>query len=218
MARKQSDYLAALLADEAVETKAEGGISADGAPTSAPPAPSPAPPRGERMRGTTLLGRESALARGASGEVRQGEIVVGAADRLDAEVASDNEVWSRRPEPERADPDITRIAEQDRTARMLTARLTESSEAARHAWALAEAEGLCFIHPFDDPAVIAGQGTLGLEMLAAAPDLDVLVVPIGGGGLIGGIATAAKAAWVVRAGPQRASSPPDSPATAEAKT
>ena len=67
-------------------------------------------------------------------------------------------------------------------------------DAARHAWALAEAEGLCFIHPFDDPAVIAGQGTLGLEMLAAAPDLDVLVVPIGGGGLIGGIATAAKAA------------------------
>lgn len=71
MARKQSDYLAALLADEAVETEAEGGISADGAPASAPPAPSPAPPRGERMRGTTLLGRESALARVASGEVRQ---------------------------------------------------------------------------------------------------------------------------------------------------
>ena len=71
MARKQSDYLAALLADEAVETKSEGGISADGAPASAPPAPSPAPPRGERMRGTTLLGRESALARVVSGEVRQ---------------------------------------------------------------------------------------------------------------------------------------------------
>ena len=54
-------------------------------------------------------------------------------------------------------------------------------------------EGLTFVHPFDDAAVIAGQGTLGLEMLEAAPDLDVLVVPIGGGGLIGGIATAAKA-------------------------
>ena len=54
--------------------------------------------------------------------------------------------------------------------------------------------GLCFVHPFDDPAVIAGQGTLALEMLAAAPDLDVLVVPIGGGGLIGGMAIAAKAA------------------------
>lgn len=66
-------------------------------------------------------------------------------------------------------------------------------EAARHAWLLAEAHELTFVHPFDDLAVVAGQGTLALEMLAAAPDLDVLVVPIGGGGLIGGIATAAKA-------------------------
>ncbi len=52
---------------------------------------------------------------------------------------------------------------------------------------------LVFVHPFDDPAVIAGAGTIALEMLAAAPDLDVLVIPIGGGGLISGIATAAKA-------------------------
>ncbi len=66
-------------------------------------------------------------------------------------------------------------------------------EAARHAWLLAEAHDLTFVHPFDDLAVVAGQGTLALEMLEAAPDLDVLVVPIGGGGLIGGIATAAKA-------------------------
>ena len=57
-----------------------------------------------------------------------------------------------------------------------------------------EAErGLVFVHPFDDPMVIAGAGTVALEMLAAAPDLDMLVVPIGGGGLISGIATAAKA-------------------------
>ena len=54
-------------------------------------------------------------------------------------------------------------------------------------------EGLTFVHPFDDEAVIAGQGTMALEMLAAAPDLEVLIVPIGGGGLIAGIATAAKA-------------------------
>ena len=66
-------------------------------------------------------------------------------------------------------------------------------EAAAAAWALAEREGLTFVHPFDDPAVIAGQGTLALEMLAAAPELEVLVLPIGGGGLIGGIATAARA-------------------------
>ncbi len=51
---------------------------------------------------------------------------------------------------------------------------------------------LTLVHPFDDPAVIAGQGTLGLEMLAQAPDLDVLVVPIGGGGLISGVAIGAK--------------------------
>ncbi|MGL4440218.1 MAG: threonine ammonia-lyase [Bosea sp. (in: a-proteobacteria)] len=55
------------------------------------------------------------------------------------------------------------------------------------------AEGLVLVHPYDDAAVMAGQGTIALEMLAARPDLDVLVVPMGGGGLISGIATAAKA-------------------------
>jgi threonine dehydratase len=54
-------------------------------------------------------------------------------------------------------------------------------------------EGLVFVHPFDDPAIVAGTGTVALEMLADVPDLDVLVVPIGGGGLISGIAIAAKA-------------------------
>ncbi|QPF84741.1 threonine ammonia-lyase [Bradyrhizobium genosp. L] len=54
-------------------------------------------------------------------------------------------------------------------------------------------QGLIQIHPYDDPLIIAGQGTIGLEMLEAVPELDVLVVPIGGGGLISGIATAAKA-------------------------
>jgi threonine dehydratase len=67
------------------------------------------------------------------------------------------------------------------------------AEAAAHAQAIATREGLTFIHPYDDPAVIAGQGTVALEMLEAAPELDVLVVPIGGGGLISGMATAAKA-------------------------
>ena len=51
---------------------------------------------------------------------------------------------------------------------------------------------LTFIHPYDDPLIIAGQGTVALEMLAAVPDLDVLLVPIGGGGLISGMAVAAK--------------------------
>ncbi len=65
-------------------------------------------------------------------------------------------------------------------------------EAREHALGLAQAQGLTFIHPFDDPLVIAGQGTIGLEMLRVQPDLDCLVVAVGGGGLISGIATAAR--------------------------
>jgi threonine dehydratase len=57
---------------------------------------------------------------------------------------------------------------------------------------LAKRDGLSFIHPFDDDAIIAGQGTVGLEMLEDVPQLDVLAVPIGGGGLISGIAIAGK--------------------------
>ncbi|MDX5930253.1 threonine ammonia-lyase [Acidiphilium acidophilum] len=67
------------------------------------------------------------------------------------------------------------------------------AEAADHAHELAAAEGLVFVHPYDDPAVIAGQGTMALEILADAPDLDMLVVPTGGGGFLAGCATAAKA-------------------------
>ena len=58
---------------------------------------------------------------------------------------------------------------------------------------IADDEGMTLVHPFDDPAIVAGAGTVGLEMLEDTPDLDVLVVPIGGGGLISGIAIAAKA-------------------------
>jgi threonine dehydratase len=61
-----------------------------------------------------------------------------------------------------------------------------------HALELAEERGLTFVHPFDDLAVMAGQGTIALEMLDDAPDLEVLPVPVGGGGLISGVATAAK--------------------------
>lgn len=57
---------------------------------------------------------------------------------------------------------------------------------------LAEANDYTFVHPFDDPSIVAGQGTLGLEMLEDEPDLDIIVVPIGGGGLIAGVATAVK--------------------------
>jgi threonine dehydratase len=65
------------------------------------------------------------------------------------------------------------------------------AEAAAHAHDLALREGLTFIHPYDDPGVIAGQGTLALEMLEDAPAIDTLVVPIGGGGLLTGCAAAA---------------------------
>ncbi|MFC6906004.1 threonine ammonia-lyase [Halalkalicoccus tibetensis] len=62
-----------------------------------------------------------------------------------------------------------------------------------HALELAERDGLEFVHPFDDERVIAGQGTVGLELLEQYPELDTVLVAIGGGGLIGGIATALKA-------------------------
>src|SRR6478609_9261833 len=57
---------------------------------------------------------------------------------------------------------------------------------------LALENGYVFVHPFDDPQIIAGAGTLGLEMLEDAPDLDAIVVPIGGGGLMSGISIAAR--------------------------
>jgi len=66
-------------------------------------------------------------------------------------------------------------------------------EARTHALALAEQQSLIFVHPYDDAAVIAGQGTVALEMLHEVPDLDCLLVAVGGGGLIAGMATAAKA-------------------------
>ena len=67
------------------------------------------------------------------------------------------------------------------------------AEAASHAHKLEAREGLTFIHPYDDAAIVAGQGTVALEMLEQAPGLDVLVVPVGGGGLIAGMTVAAKA-------------------------
>lgn len=67
------------------------------------------------------------------------------------------------------------------------------SEAMDHCLMLAKERNLVFISPYDDPLVMAGQGTVALEILEAVPDLDALVVPVGGGGLISGIAIAAKA-------------------------
>lgn len=66
-------------------------------------------------------------------------------------------------------------------------------DAYKHARLLEQELGLTFVHPFDDPKVAAGQGTVALEMLEAIPELDTLVVPIGGGGLLSGMGTAARA-------------------------
>jgi threonine dehydratase len=67
------------------------------------------------------------------------------------------------------------------------------ADAQMRAQAVARERGLTWVHPYDDPLVIAGQGTIALEMLEEAPDLDTLVIPIGGGGLIAGNAIAARA-------------------------
>ena len=66
-------------------------------------------------------------------------------------------------------------------------------DAREQALRLAQEQGLAFVHPFDDPLVIAGQGTIALEMLRAQPSIDTLVVSVGGGGLISGMATVARA-------------------------
>lgn len=83
-------------------------------------------------------------------------------------------------------------------------------EAKVHAEKLVKEEGLAYINGYDDPAIIAGAGTVGLEMLEQEPGLDALVVPIGGGGLIAGIALAAKAVKpsirIIGVEPERAAS------------
>jgi threonine dehydratase len=69
----------------------------------------------------------------------------------------------------------------------------EFEEARRFTLDLVAERSLTLVHPYDDPRVIAGQGTLGLELLEQAPDAEAVVVPVGGGGLIGGVASAIKA-------------------------
>src|SRR5579871_1079366 len=93
-------------------------------------------------------------------------------------------------------PEATPFVKVERTAAfgarvLLTGEDFSATE--RVAAARAKADGLTVVHPYDDAAVIAGQGTIALEMLADMPALDTLVVPIGGGGLISGIALTAKA-------------------------
>jgi threonine dehydratase len=66
------------------------------------------------------------------------------------------------------------------------------AEAFKESYRLRDEKGLTFIHPFDDPGIIAGQGTVGLEIMRDEPEVDVVVVPVGGGGLISGVAAAVR--------------------------
>jgi threonine dehydratase len=93
-------------------------------------------------------------------------------------------------------PRLTPFVKVEKTAQFGAKVVLEGDtvdEAADYAHKVAAERDLVYIHPVDDEAIIAGQGTIGLEMLADVPELEVLVVPIGGGGLIAGVATAAKA-------------------------
>ncbi|HEX6114753.1 MAG TPA: threonine ammonia-lyase [Geminicoccaceae bacterium] len=93
-------------------------------------------------------------------------------------------------------PKLTPFVKVEKTTQFGARVLLEGDsvdEAAEYAHRLAAERNLTFIHPYDDPLIIAGQGTIGLEMLSDAPELDALLVPIGGGGLISGVAIAAKA-------------------------
>ena len=77
-------------------------------------------------------------------------------------------------------------------ARASSCTATRWPKPATEAHRLADAEKLVFVHPYDDPRIIAGQGTIALEMLQDVPELDTMVVPVGGGGMIAGCAVAAR--------------------------
>jgi threonine dehydratase len=93
--------------------------------------------------------------------------------------------------PERAA--LAKIAAARESGAEIVLRGESIDASVEDARAHAESEGLAFIHPFDDPAVIAGQGTIGLELVEEVPDLSKVLIPVGGGGLSSGIATAIKA-------------------------
>jgi threonine dehydratase len=93
---------------------------------------------------------------------------------------------------ERVPPNKVRMLEQ--TGASLVIHGQSQDEAEERATALIAEHGLTMIHPFDDPLIIAGQGTIGLEILTNYPQVDTVLVPLSGGGLISGIAVALKAA------------------------
>jgi threonine dehydratase len=91
-----------------------------------------------------------------------------------------------------ADTPFAKVANTAHHGAQIVLEGTGYAGAFAHAEELAEQSGARLVHAFDDPLIIAGQGTVALEMLAAMPDIDTIVVPIGGGGLISGIAVVVK--------------------------
>jgi threonine dehydratase len=90
------------------------------------------------------------------------------------------------------DTPFTKVRDTERLGAKVILAGESLAEARAHAEGLVAKQGLTMIHPFDDPAVIAGQGTIAVELLADHSDLDCLIVPVGGGGLLAGIALAAQ--------------------------
>ncbi len=91
------------------------------------------------------------------------------------------------------DAPLTKVSATRRAGAQVILHGAAFDDAVAHARRLQAARGLTVVHAFDDPLVVAGQGTVGLEILDALPDLGTVVVPVGGGGLIGGIATVVRA-------------------------
>ena len=91
-----------------------------------------------------------------------------------------------------ADTPFTKVANTAHHGARIVLEGADYAAAYAHARELAEGDGARLVPAFDDPLIIAGQGTVGLELLAQAPDLDAIVVPVGGGGLIAGIAVVVK--------------------------
>jgi threonine dehydratase len=87
---------------------------------------------------------------------------------------------------------FTKIARTRELGASVVVRGADVAAATAVALELAAVDQLVFVHPYDDPLVIAGQGTVGLEILASVPDVDVIVAPVGGGGLLAGIAVAVR--------------------------
>ncbi|MDX1690919.1 MAG: pyridoxal-phosphate dependent enzyme [Acidimicrobiia bacterium] len=140
-----------------------------------------------------IRGAANALAGLSADERARGVVTVSSGNhgRAVAAVAAESGVPATICLSERV-PDVKREAIATLGARVVVAGPSQD-DADAEARRLVAADGLTFVHPFDDPAVIAGQGTVGLEIVEALPDVRTVVVPLSGGGLLSGIALAVKA-------------------------